>query len=64
MAQIIDFYEKKRVVDTQVLCDKIKETGDEIAYLENEISQLELKLKFKKEDLKEYEDSYNSLGVC
>lgn len=64
MAQIINFCEKKRVIDKQLLSDKIKETRDEIAMIENQISILELKLSLKKEDLKGYENSYNTLGVC
>lgn len=64
MAQIINFCEKKRVIDKQLLSDKIKETRDEIAMIENQISILELKLSLKKEDLEGYENSYNTLGVC
>ena len=64
MAQIINFCEKKKIIDERLLSDRIKETRDEISMIENQISILELKLRFKRGELKDYEASYNALGIC
>lgn len=67
MGTVVNFFEEKErlyVIDKRLLCDSIEEKHIEIAKLKNSISLLELRLKISLEELKEYEDAYNSLGMC